>query len=503
MRACKTGAPEGEAPPTHCPICLDAWDAQERLPKFLSCHHSVCVSCVDLLYQAALTQAPPTSPGSPPTPTSPLGRFMGSRSSLNGVLEPEEQGGSSWVKCPLCRSSTLIHDPHTLQTNFYLRGLLRAPSVPRLVLWCDTCSTVAAPSCAHHHHRPLQDKMCLLQEELVAAAGEACGWACGRVAEYESQVEVYRWVCRLLRHAHTQVLTTLTHVQHQHRALNRYNKEVLALVNRGEVLQGSQELEEEAINGLETVVQEVKDKHEEKIADDDPLTLTDTFHLSANHRGPQGYHRALLVLEADEALTLSIYGEKEREKRDVEDTNDEERDTEQKRRFYSLQENRRKEFSPKAKMKVTRSFSLHEPSDGVLLVPDRAEKETPAVSQHLVQPSPSRPKPNTRVRETNNIYEPEDPISEPFTQVTASHSFTMPKKPPVEAPPSRDNKRVANPSPVNSNTNQTTVDARDRRIGDGNGRHQRRNRQAEPTPRDHQRQRPQRRRKGKSGCSVM
>ena len=31
---------------SHCCICLDEFDSGKRKPKFLSCHHTLCLKCI-------------------------------------------------------------------------------------------------------------------------------------------------------------------------------------------------------------------------------------------------------------------------------------------------------------------------------------------------------------------------------------------------------------------------------------------------------------------------
>lgn len=308
----KDGAPEGEIPPIHCPVCLEAWDTEERLPKFLTCHHSVCVTCAGRLQRPA-PQAPSgrRSGQSPSTPTSPLARLIANRVSTVSVSEPTKCEETFVVRCPLCRTSTPVQDPATLQTNFYLWGLLRAPSLPRLVLWCESCSRVASPDCTDHNLRPFPEKLRLLQEELVERANDAKKWTQGRAGEYRRQVEVYRWLCGLLRHAHGRVLDSLTHAQHTHRRLHHHNQDIQALVKRGEALQKSQDPEEQVVEQLMRAVEEVDERHRAVTEEADFVELLQKFPVMSTHKGPRGYAQARVLLEANESVLLSFCGEEE------------------------------------------------------------------------------------------------------------------------------------------------------------------------------------------------
>lgn len=307
----KDGAPEGEVPPNHCPVCLEAWDTQDRLPKFLTCHHSVCITCAGRL-QRPVPQAPSgrRAAQSPSTPTSPLARLIANR--ISTVSVPESKCEETFhVRCPLCRTSTPVEDPAALQTNFYLWGLLRAPSLPRLVLWCETCNRVASPDCTDHNLRPYPEKLRLLQEELVERAAEAKRWTQSRAGEYRRQVEVYRWLCGLLRHAHGRVLDSLNHAQRTHRRLHHHNQDLQAMVKRSEALQKSQDAEEQVVEQLVRAVEEVDERHCTVVGEADFVELLQKFPVMSTHKGPRGYGHARVVLEANDSVMLSFCGEEE------------------------------------------------------------------------------------------------------------------------------------------------------------------------------------------------
>ena len=59
---------------------------------------------------------------------------------------------------------------------------------------------------------------------------EAKRWTQSRAGEYRRQVEVYRWLCGLLRHAHGRVLDSLNHAQRTHRRLHHHNQDLQAMV---------------------------------------------------------------------------------------------------------------------------------------------------------------------------------------------------------------------------------------------------------------------------------
>ncbi len=67
-----------------CSVCCDSFDGHSRLPKFLSCHHTVCLQCLKSLKAA-----------------------------------------KSFVNCPLCRSRTQTDaNVHLLPTNHYIVNML-------------------------------------------------------------------------------------------------------------------------------------------------------------------------------------------------------------------------------------------------------------------------------------------------------------------------------------------------------------------------------------------
>lgn len=366
---------------------------------------------------------------------------------------------------------------------------------------------MAAPSCLHHTLRPLQDKMHRLQEELIAAAGEACAWACGRVAVYEKQVEVYRWACKVLRHAHTRVLAALTHAQHQHRALSHFNTEILQLVNRGEALQGVREAEEEVISGLENVVKEVKEKHEQMSGGKEIPTLRESFHVCGSHKGPQGYR--FITLEAHDTLTLTLHTGDETESQETDSNKDDTKDTQLQRTFHSLQARHRK-TSAQSKGQVTRSVSLRDSKGGSSVKDLDKESQCPsqastkACSDSCVKNSPNiaYPRPQTSVSDTVNLYEPEDPINDPLAHAGSinnnNHNFH--KMPTTTSKRDATHKATASIIP---HSHQDAEVGRQRRSDDNFRRYQRSRGHDAPTRITRHRSRHSRRRAGKPRCSIM
>lgn len=282
------------------------------------------------------------------------------------------------MRCPLCRTSTPVQDPATLQTNFYLWGLLRAPSLPRLVLWCESCRRVAAPECTDHNLRPFPEKLRLLQEELLERAGEAKRWTDGRTKEYKRQVEVYRWLCGLLRHAHGRVLDSLTHAQQTHRRLHHHNQELQTLVKQGEALQKSQEAEEEVVEQLVRAVEEVEEKHRAVVGEGDFVDLLQKFQVMSAHKAPKGYRHARVMLEAVGAVTLSFCGEEELANDEIESGRG--KDVNRSFRSNSLSDGTRR----RASRQMVRSRSLlHtrgrtelDPGEGSDIIPSRTSTPT-------------------------------------------------------------------------------------------------------------------------------
>nr|XP_027236038.1 wiskott-Aldrich syndrome protein family member 2-like [Penaeus vannamei] len=87
-----------------CPVCFEQYDDNARVPKMMSCLHTVCVSCIlDLL---------------------------GLEGQHRGASEPEIPRGRK-VTCPLCREEILTEK---MQTNRYivahLRHLIRLGGLP-------------------------------------------------------------------------------------------------------------------------------------------------------------------------------------------------------------------------------------------------------------------------------------------------------------------------------------------------------------------------------------
>lgn len=251
-------------------------------------------------------------------------------------------------------------------------------------------------------------------------------------------------------------------------------------------------------------------------AEKEPPTLKESFHVPGSHKGPHGFHRAVLVLEADDSLTLSLHGGDELESQDTDSTKEDTKDITQFKPFLSLQ-NRQKKTATQAKMQVTQSASLREVKGGLSVKEEPrsaagVEKETRCPSQSSTNPSsdscvqnshglPFR-QPKTSVSDPTNVYEPEHPINDTLTQVASSNSLSLPKKL-TTAAPSRDITYSDTPAPINPDHHFIIADTRHRSIQDEHIRHQRARGHAAAPRYGRQKSRRSRRRAGKPRCSIM
>ncbi|KAG0713393.1 hypothetical protein GWK47_016336 [Chionoecetes opilio] len=347
------GAPEGEVPPVSCPVCLEAWNTSDRLPKFLSCHHSVCVTCAGRL-QRPVPPAPsaPSRRTSPSTPTSPLARLIANRVSTVSVSEPTKG-----------------------EETF--------------------------------------------QEELVERANEAKRWAQGRAGEYRRQVEVYRWLCGLLRHAHGRVLDSLTHAQHTHRRLHHHSQDLQALVKRGEALQKSQEQEEQVVEQLVRAVEEVEERQRAVAGEADFVELLQKFPVMSTHKGPRGYNQARVVLEANESVMLSFCGEEEIHNDACSRRGSGAKDTGRSSRSNSLTDGSRRKATSR-QMVRTRSLLHTKGKSEHLLDPGDA-------SDHL--PSPSRTSTPTSRRSAMGVFDNTDVYEEEASLSLNTQTASTPQPP--------------------------------------------------------------------------
>ncbi|XP_034240839.1 uncharacterized protein LOC117645053 [Thrips palmi] len=97
---------------TSCTVCLERFSGLLRIPKVLSCGHSLCYGCAQ---------------------------------SLNGF----RRRSRSKIPCPLCRKVTELY-PSDLPVNYAILSLLEEVqlSEPK---WCSDCKKVADSTCETHH----------------------------------------------------------------------------------------------------------------------------------------------------------------------------------------------------------------------------------------------------------------------------------------------------------------------------------------------------------------
>lgn len=209
-------------------------------------------------------------------------------------------------------------------------------------------------------------------------------------------------------------------------------------VKEAEALQGSEQPREEVIKDLLRVVGEVQDLHDELSSlAGSPPGLLETFRLLKIPRGPRGYHRAQVVLEASDCLTISFFGEDQAEG-DVQEGC--KRRGNGIGRFHTLQEKRREGGTVPPTVPVKRATSLCQPGSRRDKVPQGSDQELcpaptavslPALLQPvaLTQP-PALPQaglPHTRPT-THSIIGPSDePPAKPSTTCDASSDSDAPQ----------------------------------------------------------------------------
>lgn len=115
-----------------CPVCFEGYDDKKHMPKLLSCHHTVCVSCADRMRERLITFG-------------------------------EARRG---IQCPTCRIVTWGIRAKNLQTNFYIQqsqeiinksienaGCTKHGGQP-LLLYCSTCNVKICQDCTVLQHDP-------------------------------------------------------------------------------------------------------------------------------------------------------------------------------------------------------------------------------------------------------------------------------------------------------------------------------------------------------------
>ncbi|KAK7082242.1 hypothetical protein SK128_016515 [Halocaridina rubra] len=434
MASNKTSIPEGESP-SQCPVCLEPWDNEERLPKFLICHHSICVTCAADMQKTAKK------------PTKHLAEvaaeeLRASRGSLESLDALEEGKPATWVRCPMCRTKTFIEDPYLLQTNFYLSGMTQNVPIPRLVLWCETCSCVATPDCEDHILLPTGEKMRDLQDDLVRRAEVLQGGVSESLSAHECHMEVYRWLCGMLRHAHSKVLAALTHGAQYHQALQLHVEALQNLVQRGEQLQLSDE-PEDVIKQLTSLLRELNIQQSSINAEVELPILKDTFQVLRTHQGPKGFGKALVVLDANKSVTLSVYGENDRLQQSC--TSDEDAEVSEDvgitlMRAMSMQAGRRRSKNKMQVIKTPENMELlsqattkHETPVAENLEKDKTEElfsqapvsQTPVADNHELDNTVDSPI-NQREPEISRESDPEMKYEEPIITIVSTLEATAP-----------------------------------------------------------------------------
>ncbi|KAK3858838.1 hypothetical protein Pcinc_034993, partial [Petrolisthes cinctipes] len=414
----------------------------------------VCVTCVTSLHRDASSRptplqqqqqqqsppirCPPARHRHPPPPTSPLARLISasrttshSSSRSGGSGRRSEDEGVVRVKCPLCRVSTVVPtNPEALQTNFYLRLLYRSPSqqqqqpppqLARLVLWCESCGIVAAPSCSRHNLQPLPDKLYGLQKELKRRAKEGTEWAEGREVECGRQAEVYRWVGVVLLDAHNTVQAALTQAQHAQQRFHAHAQQARNAVERGKCLVEQQEPAEEVVRQLVEEVEGVNTQREALTEELSSLVLATSFHLQSAPPAPPGYQRARISLHFTDAPVLSFSGE-ERQKEEKEQKGVlglSEGMTGRSGRSQSVTDPQREKSTPE---KVRRSRSLHQTKPRTPQLPLAARTHTSDTS-----PKPLRTQTQQKTQENRSLStcrHQEAPPSNPHHQQSPVQSPT-------------------------------------------------------------------------------
>ncbi|XP_037799566.1 uncharacterized protein LOC119594597 [Penaeus monodon] len=279
-----------------CPVCLESWNKTTHTPKFLSCHHTLCLDCATTLFENAVAgegggsgeegdwqerrgrgrggfvrrgrgDSPSEEVPSLRSPTSISRRLIQSRRP-EGHRNPKVASDVNII-CPMCRSLTLVRDPTSLQTNFYLGSLRRTPSVPRLLLWCETCDTIAEPACGDHNVHPLPDRVKSLKGEVTSSGFLLLEDMCSVLAEQNCHLQVYKWLCAFLDSARDHVKQTF---------VKNHNNYKITL-ERIQILQ-------ELLDECETVC--AKEEDEEKVTELSRLQMTLRAHNSSWYGGDEG-----------------------------------------------------------------------------------------------------------------------------------------------------------------------------------------------------------------------
>jgi hypothetical protein len=103
-----------------CGICLENYDNEKKIPKFLSCFHTFCVTCLQNLES------------------------------------------NSKIRCPSCRRETIVgpNSISELQNNFYITGIKQEDQATALekeengepAEWCTQCKRSASADCGKENH---------------------------------------------------------------------------------------------------------------------------------------------------------------------------------------------------------------------------------------------------------------------------------------------------------------------------------------------------------------
>lgn len=118
-----------------CPVCLEQYteESGKRVPLFLSCHHTVCRSCLPKLSRPHLRH---------------------SHAKEHKEYKEHKENGSE-LSCPQCRVVTLV-PPAGLSQNFYIMQVLikkkrrTSGDEGALRMWCRDCEAIAMEGCSHH-----------------------------------------------------------------------------------------------------------------------------------------------------------------------------------------------------------------------------------------------------------------------------------------------------------------------------------------------------------------
>lgn len=388
-----------------CPICLEPWDKSTHTPKFLSCHHTLCLDCVTTLFENAVAGegeglggggggggrggeeedsqgrrgrgrrgSPSEEVSSPRSPTSISSRFFQFRAPEN-PRNPKVPSDSA-ILCPMCRSPTLVRDPTSLQTNFYLGALPRTPSVPRLLLWCETCDAIAEPACGDHSVHPLPDKVKALKDEVTSSGLLLLEDMCSFLAEENRHLQVYKWLCVLLRSARDQVNHAFVKSHNNYNAVLERVKNLQHLLDECDAVYAKEE-DEEKITGLSRLQmtlrsnysswygeeyegEEGREGEREAGAEKKKMrislpVLQDLFHIHVAFQPPESFQKAHVILETNvDGATLSFFSETEIE----EEEEAEEKEKREQTEVDGLRRSSRRRSQNHKKGRDKRSFSF-------------------------------------------------------------------------------------------------------------------------------------------------